>query len=164
MARRHRPHQRGDVRRQDGEWSVMPTPQHPTTKKRAYSVVQEGFVLARAAQARGSYDTALRFALSFFSDPVMKAVAEFRSTLPIVRHWIERREYLAPPPLNLEVIPRLLNDKSVIVGTMQNWSPKRSAWDQATNAELQSAYRGEAAPRAALQAAMAASDRVLAAG
>ena len=76
----------------------------------------------------------------------MKSVAELRSTLPIVRRWIESPEYLAPPPLNLEVIPRMLNDKSVIVGTMQNWSPKRSAWDQATNAELQAAYPQQGRP------------------
>jgi ABC-type glycerol-3-phosphate transport system substrate-binding protein len=145
-------------------WSAMPTPRHPGTKKRAYSVVQEGFVVAQAARARGSYATALRFIMAFYGDPVMRSVAELRSTLPIVRRWIESKEHLAAPPLNLEIIPRILNDPAFIVGTMQNWSPKRSAWDQATNAELQAAYRGEAAPRAALLAAMAAGDRVLTAG
>ncbi|MGH2350793.1 MAG: ABC transporter substrate-binding protein [Chloroflexota bacterium] len=144
-------------------WSVMPTPVYPSTRKRAYSVVQEGFVITRAAKERGGYETALRYVLSFYSDPVMRAVAESRSTLPIVRRWIDSQEYLAPPPLNLDVIVKLLTDRSVIVGTMQNWSPKRSAWDQAVNAALQPAYRGEAAPPAALRAAMDAGDRVLAA-
>jgi len=145
-------------------WSAMPTPRHPGTKRRAYSVVQEGFVVAQAARARGSFDTALRFVMAFYGDPVMRSVAELRSTLPIVRRWIESKEHLAAPPLNLEVIPKILNDPSFIVGTMQNWSPRRTAWDQATNAELQAAYRGEAAPRAALLAAMAAGDRALTAG
>jgi hypothetical protein len=90
-------------------------------------------------------------------------VAEQRGTLPIMRKWIESKAYLAPPPLGLEVIPRTLNDKQMIMGDHQQRHKAFPDWSRAVRAGLLKALIGENAPKPALQAAMDAGDRVLAA-
>jgi ABC-type glycerol-3-phosphate transport system substrate-binding protein len=144
-------------------WSAMPIPRDPVTRKRAYDLNSEGFVIPRVARDRGTYDAALRYALTFYSDPVMKAVAQLRSTLPVMRKWIESPEYLSAPPLNLEVIVKTLNDKQVIVGDHGARHKTFPTWLAAVRAELNKAFSGENAPRPALAAAMTAGDQVLSA-
>jgi len=144
-------------------WAAMPVPLHQGTKKRCYDRNSEGFVIPKATAQRGTYDAALRYALSFYGDPVMKALAEQRGTLPVVRKWIESKEYLSPPPLNLDVIVKTINDKQIVVGDHQQRHPRFSQWNQAVRAEMNKAFSGENAPKPALQAAMDAGDRVLAA-
>jgi multiple sugar transport system substrate-binding protein len=144
-------------------WSAMPIPLYQATKKRCIDRNSEGFVIPKVTKQKGTYDAALRYALSFYSDPVMKMVAEQRGTLPIMRKWIESKEYLAPPPLNLEVIPKSLNDKQMIQGDHQQRHKAFPDWSRAVRAELLKALNGENAPRPALQAAMDAGDRILAA-
>jgi ABC-type glycerol-3-phosphate transport system substrate-binding protein len=143
------------------QWSGMPIPLHQTTKKRCYDRNSEGFVVTKATKQRGSYDAALRYALFFYSDAVQKMVAEQRGTLPIVRKWIESKEYLSAPPLGLDVIVKTINDKQIIVGDHQQRHPRFSQWNQAARAEMNKAFSGENAPKPALQAAMDAGDRIL---
>jgi ABC-type glycerol-3-phosphate transport system substrate-binding protein len=145
-------------------WSAMPIPRDPTTKKRAYDLNSEGFVVPRVTKDRGTYDAALRYALTYYSDPVMQAVARLRSTLPVMRKWIESPEYLDPPPLNLDVIVKTINDKQVVVGDHGARFKQFPAWLAAVRAELNKAFSGENAPRPALEAAMMAGDQVLNAG
>ncbi|HEX2185767.1 MAG TPA: extracellular solute-binding protein [Chloroflexota bacterium] len=145
------------------DWSAMPIPLDPGTRKRCYDFNSEGFVIPKATQQRGSYEAALRYALSFYSDPVMKLVAQQRGTLPVMRKWIESPEYLSPPPLNLDVIVKTINDRQIIVGDHQQRHPRFSQWNQAVRAEMTRAFSGENAPKPALQAAMEAGDRILAA-
>jgi ABC-type glycerol-3-phosphate transport system substrate-binding protein len=144
-------------------WSAMPIPRDPATKKRAYDLNSEGFVIPRVTRDRGTYDAALRYVLTFYSDPVMKAVAQLRSTLPVMRKWIESPEYLSAPPLNLDVIVKTLNDKQVIVGDHGARYKPFPAWLAAVRAELNKAFTGENTPRPALAAAMMAGDQVLSA-
>ncbi|HEX2325927.1 MAG TPA: extracellular solute-binding protein, partial [Chloroflexota bacterium] len=144
-------------------WSAMPIPLYPATKKRCCDRNSEGFVIPRTTQRKGTYQAALRYALSFYGDPVQQMVAEQRGTLPIMRKWIESKAYLAPPPLGLEVIPRTLNDKQMIMGDHQQRHKAFPDWSRAVRAELLKALNGENAPKPALQAAMDAGDRVLAA-
>ena len=153
----------GDAQRigNNFQWSAMPIPLHQTTKKRCYDRNSEGFVVPKATKQRGSYDAALRYALSFYSDAVQKMVAEQRGTLPIMRKWIESKEYLSPPPLGLDVIVKTINDRQIIVGDHQQRHPRFSQWNQAVRAEMNKAFAGENAPKPALQAAMDAGDRVL---
>jgi hypothetical protein len=80
-----------------------------------------------------------------------------------MRKWIESKAYLAPPPLGLEVIPRTLNDKQVIMGDHQQRHKAFPDWNRAVRAELRKALNGENAARPALLAAMDAGDRILAA-
>jgi len=143
-------------------WSAMPIPLYPQTKKRCYDRNSEGFVIPKITQQRGSYDHALRYALSFYSDPVMKMVAEQRGTLPIMRKWIESKEYLAPPPLNLDVILKTINDKNIIVGDHGQRHKAFPQWNTTVRNEMNKAFNGDAAAKPALQAAMDAGDRILA--
>lgn len=95
----------------------------------------------------------------------MKMVAEQRGTLPIMRKWIESKEYLSPPPLNLDVMVKTMNDKQIIVGDHQQRHKAFSKWNSAVRAEMNKAFSGENAARPArpaLQAAMTAADQVLA--
>jgi multiple sugar transport system substrate-binding protein len=144
-------------------WSAMPIPLYPSTRKRATDLNSEGFVIPKATKRRGTYETALRYTLSFYSDPVQKMVAEQRGTLPIMRKWVESREYLDPPPLNLNVIVKTMNDRQIIVGDHQQRHKAFRQWIAAVRAETNKAFTGENAPRPALQAAMMAGDQVLAA-
>ena len=144
-------------------WSCMPIPLDPKTKKRCYDRNSEGFVIPKTTQQKGSYQAALRYALSFYSDPVQKMVAEQRGTLPIVRKWIESKEYLSAPPLGLDVIPKTINDRQIIVGDHQQRHKAFPDWNRAVRAELLKALNGENAAKPALQAAMDAGDRILAA-
>ncbi len=145
-------------------WSAMPIPLYPSTKKRCYDLNSEGFVIPKVTRQRGTYDTALRYVLSFYSDSVMKMVAEQRGTLPVVRRWIESREYLDPPPLNLNVIVKTINDREIIVGDHEQRYRSFAQWTAAVRTEMTRALNGENAARPALQAAMEAGDRVLAGG
>ena len=145
------------------EWAAMPIPRDPSTRKRAYDLNSEGFVVPKATRERGSYETALRYTLSFYSDPVMRAVAEQRGTLPIVRKWIESPEYLREPPKNLDVIVKTINDRQIIVGDHQQRHRQFVPWLQAVRGEVARAFSGENAPKPALAAAMAAGDQALAA-
>jgi ABC-type glycerol-3-phosphate transport system substrate-binding protein len=142
-------------------WSAMPIPRDPATKKRAYDLNSEGFVIPKVTKDRGTYDAALRYVLTYYSDPVMKMVAQLRSTLPVMRKWIESPEYLNPPPLNLDVIVKTINDKQVIVGDHGARFKPFPQWLAAVRAELNKAFTGENAPRPALAAAMMAGDQVL---
>jgi ABC-type glycerol-3-phosphate transport system substrate-binding protein len=144
-------------------WAAMPIPTYPSTKKRATDLNSEGFVVPKATKNRGTYETALRYTLSFYSDPVQKMVAEQRGTLPIMRKWIQSKEYLDPPPLNLDVIVKTLNDRQIIVGDHQQRHKAFRPWIAAVRAELTKAMTGENAPKPALLAAMAAGDQALAA-
>lgn len=146
------------------EWSGMPIPKDPATGRRSCDRNSEGFVIPKITRDRGTYETALAYVLSFYSDPVMQAVARTRSTLPIMRKWIESPEYLSPPPLGLDVIVRTLNDRQMILGDHQQRYPRFRQWIQAVRDELNKAFSGENAAKQALAAAMAAGDRVLAAG
>jgi ABC-type glycerol-3-phosphate transport system substrate-binding protein len=143
-------------------WSAMPIPLDPKMKKRCCDRNSEGFVIPKTTQQKGTYQAALRYALSFYSDPVQKMVAEQRGTLPIMRKWIESKEYLSPPPLGLEIIPKTLNDKQMVLGDHQQRHKAFPDWNRAVRAELLKALNGENAAKPALQAAMDAGDRVLA--
>ncbi len=145
------------------QWSGMPIPLHPGTKKRCYDFNAEGFVIPKVTKQKGTYDAALRYALSFYSDPVMKLLAQQRGTLPIVRKWIQSPEYLSPPPLNLDVILKTIDDRQIIVGDHQQRDPRFNKWQTPVRAEMAKALNGENAAKPALQAAMAAGDQVLAA-
>jgi ABC-type glycerol-3-phosphate transport system substrate-binding protein len=145
-------------------WSAMPIPLYPSTKKRCYDKNSEGFVVSKITQQRGSYASALRYALSFYADPVMKLLAEQRGTLPVMRKWIESKEYLAPPPLNLDVIVKTINDKNIVVGEHGQRHKVFPQWLSAVRAEMDKAFAGAAAARPALQAAMDAGDKILNAG
>jgi ABC-type glycerol-3-phosphate transport system substrate-binding protein len=144
-------------------WSAMPMPLNPTIRKRSYDLNSEGFIVPKPTQQKGTYAAALRYALSFYSDPVMKLVAEQRGTLPVVRKWIESKEYMAPPPLNLDVIVKTMNDKNIIVGDHGQRHKAFAQWTAAVRAELGKALNGDAAAKPALQGAMDAGDRILAA-
>lgn len=145
------------------QWSAMPIPKDPVTGKRACDRNSEGFVIPRITRDRGTYETALAYVLSFYSDPVMQAVAKTRSTLPIMRKWLESPDYLSPPPLGLGVIVKTLNDPQMIMGDHQQRYPRFRQWIQAVRDELNKAFSGESRAKQALAAAMAAGDRVLAA-
>ena len=144
-------------------WSAMPIPLDPKTKKRCYDRNSEGFVIPKTTQQKGNYQAALRYALSFYSDPVQKMVAEQRGTLPIMRKWIESKEYLSAPPLGLDVIPKTINDRQIVVGDHQQRHKAFPDWNRVVRAELLKALNGENAAKPALQAAMDAGDRILAA-
>lgn len=145
-------------------WSAMPIPRDPTTKKRAYDLNSEGFVIPKETRNKGTFDAALRYVLTFYSDPVMREVALQRGTLPIMRKWIDSKEYLSAPPLNLDIIVKTINDKQAIVGDHGGRFKEFGPWIAAVRAEVAKAYNGENTPRPAFMAAMAAGDRVLAAG
>jgi ABC-type glycerol-3-phosphate transport system substrate-binding protein len=149
-------------------WSAMWTPRWPGASgagggRRASHLVSEGFVVPKVTKQRGSFDTALRYLLAFYSDPVQKMVAEQRGTMPIARKWIESREYLAAPPLNLDVSAKMLADRQLISGDIGFYHPQFRTWLAALRAETDKVFTGENAPKPGLAAGIAAADRVLAA-
>lgn len=144
------------------EWSIMPIPKHPTTGKRAYDFNSEGFVIPKVTQQRGTYETALKYALSFYSDPIQKMVAEQRGTLPTRRKWVESQEYLSPPPENLTIIVDQINDTQNIVGDHQQRHKEFGPWLQAVRREMDRAFTGDTNAKDALSAAMKAGDEELA--
>jgi ABC-type glycerol-3-phosphate transport system substrate-binding protein len=155
----------GDAVQQIGtrfEWAGMPTPKHQVTGNRATVLISEGFVLPKYTQARGTYETALKYALSFYGDPVMKAVAAGRGTLPVVRKWIKSTEYLNPPPGSMDIIVKTVEDPKIVMGNF-NWNTKAwGPWRQAVRTELDRAFANDRPARDALAAAIKAGDEALA--
>ena len=80
------------------EWSLMTMPTYPKTQRRAYDLHSEGWVVPKATQKRNSYEAALKYALSFYSDPVQREVALQGASLPVVRKWIASPEFTKGPP------------------------------------------------------------------
>lgn len=145
-------------------WSAMWTPKSPGTGKRASHLVTDGFSVLKVAKQRGSHDAAVRYLVSFYSDPVQKLVAEQRATMPVMRKWVESKEYLAAPPFNLDINTKMLNDKQLISGSLNFYHPQFRTWLAALRAETDKVFTGENAPKPGLTAGIAAVERILAAG
>ena len=79
-------------------WSAMPIPLYPATKKRCCDRNSEGFVIPRTTQRKGTYQAALRYALSFYSDPVQQMVAEQRGYCPSCASGSRARPTSPRPP------------------------------------------------------------------
>jgi ABC-type glycerol-3-phosphate transport system substrate-binding protein len=156
----------GSLQAQIGDrftWSLMPIPRNPTTNMRATWHAQDGFVFPTSGQKKGTYDAALKYALSFYSDPIQREVARVRGTLPTVKKWITSPEYLSAPPLNLDVITKTLDDPTVIRGAKdEEYHKSFGPWLAAFRREIDRAFVGDAKPKDALAAAVKAGDEILA--
>lgn len=144
------------------KWSLMPIPKHPQTGKRAYDLNSDTWVIPTLTQKRGTYEMALKLALSYYSDPVEKAIAQYRGTMPIVKKWAASPEYTRTPPDNMKVISDELADPQIIIGDHQAEAKAFGPWLNAVNRELDKAFTGEVQGKDALLAAMKAGDAILA--
>jgi len=144
------------------KWSLMPIPKHQKTGMRAYDLNSDTWVIPQVTQKRGTYDMALKLALSYYSDTVEKAVAQYRGTMPVVKKWAASPEYTRTPPDNMKVISDELNDPQIIIGDHQGEEKAFGPWMDAVNRELDKAFTGDVPGKDALMAAVKAGDAILA--
>jgi ABC-type glycerol-3-phosphate transport system substrate-binding protein len=158
-------YQSGDTARQIGdrfEWSLMAMPLDTRTGKRAYDLHSEGWVIPKATQNRGTYATALKYALSFYTDPVQREVAVQGATLPVVRKWAASPEFTKGPPAGLDWVGKTADDPKVIVGDLQRRHKAFGPWYAALRREIERAFTGDVPAKDALAAAVKAGDEELA--